>query len=58
MAHITNGAVDSDIVLKRSAQLIARPARYDDGGVMYLTGKYNETTEAAYTLWTLSAAFL
>ena len=58
MAKLADGAVVSDTVLKRSKQLLARPARFDDGGVMYLAGKYNEVAGAEYTSWTLSAAFL
>ena len=58
VAELSGTTLDSIRTIKRSKQLIARPARYDDGTIMYLAGKYNETSEAAYTSWALSLGFI
>lgn len=57
VAELSDTTLDSIRTIKRSKQLIARPARYD-GAIMYLAGRYNETPEAVYTSWALSLGFI
>lgn len=52
------GAVTSDVVIKKSMHTIARPARFDDGSIMYLTGTYNEGSGTRYLTWKFGIGFI
>lgn len=59
LATLNNsGTVTSDVVIKKSSHTLARPARFDDGSVMYLTGTYNEGAGTRYLTWKFGIGFI
>ena len=59
LATVNNsGTVTSDTVIKKSSHTLARPARFDDGSIMYLTGTYNEGSGTRYLTWKFGIGFI
>jgi hypothetical protein len=58
IVEISNNVITSDKVIKTSRQTIARPLRYDDGGVMILVGQYREGKGNAFLTWHFGIQFL
>jgi len=57
LVELSGGAVVSDKIIKRSGQLLARPMRYDRGGLMALAGQYREGQGTKYLTWHFGIEF-
>lgn len=57
-AVISSNAVATDRVIKKTNMTIARPARYDNGSLMYLCGKYLEDTGRKFLTWHFGIQFM